>query len=129
MSKYNVKTEKKIQMKFTKFIVILSFLILIAAVNAQPRYSPQDRLERLKERLGLTKDQVEKVKKILVKADEEIQKLCASENPDRAEFRKIMGNTNNEIIKVLNKKQKAEYEKMLDERRKRRQENKPSSSN
>ena len=116
-------------MKKTSLLVSLSFLVLITAINAQPRFSPQDRLERLKERLSLTKDQSVKVEKILVKADEEMQKLRARENPDRAEFRKIMDNSNNEIMKVLNKTQKAEYEKMLNERRKRWQENKPSSTN
>ncbi len=107
----------------------LSFIILIAAANAQPRYTPNDRLERLKERLSLTKEQSKKVEKILVKADEEMKKLRDSKNPDRAAFREIMDGSNKEIQKVLTEKQKLEFNKMLEERRKRRQENQSPSTN
>jgi len=116
-------------MKNVVFLISLSFIILIAAVNAQPRFTPKDRLERLKERLSLTKEQSKKAEKILVKADEEMKKLRASENPDRAAFRKIMDSSNKEIEKVLTEKQKLEFNKMLEERRKRRQESQSPSSN
>ena len=116
-------------MKNSVFLISLSFFILIAAANAQPRFTPQDRLERLKERLSLTKEQSKKVEKILIKADDEMKKLRASENPDRAAFRKITDSSNKEIEKVLTEKQKPEFNKMLEERRKRRQENQSQSTN
>jgi hypothetical protein len=86
-------------------------------------HTPQERLKILNEKLTLTKEQAAKVEKILVKNDEQIQKLRASENPDRSEFRKIMEDSNQEILKVLDDKQKVEYNKMLDERRKQHQQN------
>jgi len=116
-------------MKNRVFLISLSFFILIATVNAQPRFTPQDRLERLKEKLSLTKEQSIKVEKILVKSDEEMNKLRASENPDRAAFRKIMDSSNKEIEKLLNEKQKLEFNKLLEERRNRRQENQSQSTN
>ena len=109
-------------MKYAVYLIILSF-ILISTANAQPRFSAKDRLERLKERLSLTQEQSAKVEKILLKQEDEMKKLRSSDNFDRTEFRKIMDNSNQEIEKVLDKKQKLEFKKMLDERRQRRQEN------
>lgn len=116
-------------MNKSALIITLMFLALVFTANAQPRFSPQDRLERLTERLNLTNDQVLKVEKILAKADKEIQTLRSSEKMDRSEFRKIMDKTNQEIEKVLNDKQKSEFKKMLEERRKPREEKSSRSVN
>lgn len=86
---------------------------------AQPRFTPEQRLKMLKERLNLTEEQSKKVEDILVKSDKEMQKLRSSENRDRSQFRAQMDKTNQEIEKVLDEKQKAEYKKMLEERRQR----------
>lgn len=110
-------------MKNIGVLISLSLLIFAAAVNAQPRFSGKDRLERLKERLSLTQEQSAKVEKILLKQEEDMKKLRSSDNFDRTEFRKVMDNSNQEIEKVLDKKQKLEFKKILDERRQRRQEN------
>jgi septal ring factor EnvC (AmiA/AmiB activator) len=109
-------------MKCAVYLIILS-VILISTANAQPRFSAKDRLEILKERLSLTQEQSAKVEKILLKQEDEMKKLRSSDNFDRTEFRKVMDNSNQEIEKVLDKKQKLEFKKMLDERRQRRQEN------
>jgi Spy/CpxP family protein refolding chaperone len=112
-------------------VVILSLAIFAFSFTAlaQPRFTPQDRLKMLKEKLNLTEEQSVKVEKILVKSSEDLKKLRDSENPDRASFRKIMDDSNQEILKVLNDKQKEEFNKMLEERRNRRQQNMNNSKN
>jgi Spy/CpxP family protein refolding chaperone len=100
-------------------IWLAAFLIISVSINAQPRITPKERLKMLNERLNLTEEQSVKIEKILKTSDEEIQKLRESEKPDRTEFRKIMDHTNQEIMTVLNEKQKTEYNKMLEERRNR----------
>lgn len=97
----------------------LSIFMLSLVAVAQPRFTPEQRLKMLKERLNLTEEQSKKVEDILVKSDKEMQKLRSSENRDRSQFRAQMDKTNQEIEKVLDEKQKAEYKKMLEERRQR----------
>lgn len=99
-------------------ITMFSFIISLAVV-AQPRFTPQERLKMLKERLSLTDEQSAKVEKILINSDKEMKNLRDAENQDRTEFRKIMENSNQEILKILSDKQKTEYNKMLEERRNR----------
>ncbi len=106
-------------MKNMIILLSLSFFMLSLVAIAQPRITPQERLKMLKERLNLTEEQSKKVEEILIKSDKEIQKLRSSEDRDRTKFRAQMDKTNQEIEKVLNEKQKAEYKKMLEERRKR----------
>jgi hypothetical protein len=106
-------------MKKTVIISSLIFLVISLHTFAQPRFTPQERLKILKERLTLTEEQSVKVEKILIKSDEDLNKLQASENSDRTKFRKIMDDSNQEILNVLNEKQKTEYKKMLEERRNR----------
>lgn len=104
-----------------KIIVLSSLIILMVSVSilAQPRFTPQERLKILKARLTLTAEQSIKVEKILIKSDEEMKKLQSNKNPDRTEFIKIMDSSNEEILNVLNEKQKTEYNKILEERRNR----------
>jgi hypothetical protein len=109
-----------------KKIILMSSLFLFMvtfASFAQGMRTPQERLKVLNEKLSLTKEQSVKVESILLENDKQIQKLRSSDNPDRNEFRKIMENSNQEILKVLNEKQKVEYNKMLDERKKQYQHN------
>jgi periplasmic protein CpxP/Spy len=91
--------------------------------NAQGRITPQERLKNLQQKLNLTEEQSTNVEKILVDSDKQIQKLRESDNPDRAEFRKIMDNSNEQIMQVLNEKQKTEFNKILEQRKNRRQGN------
>lgn len=102
-----------------KTIVLSSLILLLVSLSAfaQPKFTPQERLKMLKEKLSLTKDQSVKIEKILIKSDEDMKKLKSSENSDRTEFRKIMENSNQEIQKVLNENQKAQFKKMSEERR------------
>lgn len=100
-------------------IWLAAALMISVSIYAQPRITPQERLKMLNERLNLTEEQSVKIEKILNASDGEIQKLRESENPDKTQFRKIMEHTNQEILTVLNEKQKTEYNKMLEERRNR----------
>ena len=102
------------------FLTVLAGLILAGSITAQSRLTPQERLKNLKDKLNLTEEQSVKVEKILTSSDKEMQELRKSNNMDRAKFREIMEKSDNEILKVLNDKQKTEYNKILEERRSRR---------
>ncbi|MBE0538708.1 MAG: hypothetical protein IH620_03265 [Ignavibacterium sp.] len=101
----------------------LSFFLLSLVAIAQPRFTPQERLKMLKERLNLTEEQSQKVEEILIKSDEDMQKLRSTDKRDRLQFRAQMDKTNQEIEKVLDEKQKSEYKKMMEERRQRPMQN------
>ncbi|HCY74721.1 MAG TPA: hypothetical protein DHV28_02280 [Ignavibacteriales bacterium] len=106
-------------MKNLIVLLSLSFFLLSLVAIAQPRFTPQERLKMLKERLNLTEEQSKNVEKILIKSDEDMQKLRSTDNRDRSQFRAQMDKTNQEIEKVLDEKQKSEYKKMMEERRQR----------
>jgi len=108
-------------MKKSIALLSLIFFIVSLSVFAQLRFTPQERLNLLKEKQNLTVEQSASVEEILVKSDEEMKTLRNNENSDRTEFRKIMENSNQEILKVLNEKQKIVYNAMLDERKNRQQ--------
>ena len=110
-------------MKNLIVLLSLSFFLLSLVAIAQPRFTPQERLKMLKARLNLTEEQSKKVEDILIKSDKELQKLRSSDNRDRSQFRAQMDKTNQEIEKVLDEKQKAEYKKMMEERRQRPMQN------
>ncbi len=110
-------------MKNLIVLLSLSFFLLSLVAIAQPRFTPQERLKMLKERLNLTEEQSKKVEDILIKSDKELQKLRSSDNRDRSQFRAQMDKTNQEIEKVLDEKQKSEYKKMMEERRQRPKQN------
>lgn len=110
-------------MKNLIVLLSLSFFLLSLVAVAQPRFTPQERLKMLKERLNLTEEQSKKVEDILINSDKEIQKLRSSNNRDRSQFRDLMDKTNQEIEKVLDEKQKTEYKKMMEERRQRPMQN------
>ncbi len=100
-------------------MVVLSAVLLLLAgsINAQQRFTPQERAKNLKEKLNLTDEQTAKVEQILTNSNAEIQKLRAGENPDREKFREIRENSNKAILEILTEKQKTEFNKMLDERK------------
>lgn len=110
-------------MKNLIVLLSLSFFLLSLVAVAQPRVTPQERLKMLKERLNLTQEQSKKVEDILINSDKEMQKLRSSNNRDRSQFRDLMDKTNQEIEKVLDEKQKTEYKKMMEERRRRPMQN------
>jgi periplasmic protein CpxP/Spy len=110
-------------MKKIVLLVILSFIIISVNSIAQSRFTPQERLKNLKERLNLTEDQSAKVEKILTKSDAAVKSLRASDNPDWNEMKKLREDSNQQIMSILNDSQKAVFTKMQEERKNRWQKN------
>ena len=102
-----------------RFFVLAAFvsLIFMGSVYAQQQGRPsvEDRVKTMKERLKLTDDQVTQVTKILQDNAEKMKKIPRGEGFD--ERRKIMEETSASIEKILTDTQKAEYQKMREERR------------
>jgi hypothetical protein len=111
----------------TMILAAISVFILSLATFAQPRLSPQERTKALSEKLSLTKDQSAKIEKILTEAQDKMQKMNADGKVDRSEFRKTMENTNSKIENLLDDKQKVEFKKMQEERRKGMRNNSPDN--
>jgi Skp family chaperone for outer membrane proteins len=99
-------------------IAAIAVFMLTLSTFAQPRLSPQERVKALTERLSLTKDQAAQIEKILIKSQDEMKKMNSDGQTDRSEFRKKMNETQDQIEKLLDDKQKVEFKKMQDERRK-----------
>ncbi len=106
--------------------ILFSFFVLLLLVNfssAQMRRSPSERAKMLSERLKLNEDQTKKVESIYEKQQEKISKLFNDNSVSRQEmrekFRQLADETNAEIEKVLNKNQKEEFKKFIEEQRSR----------
>ena len=84
----------------------------------QPRLSPQERVKALTERLNLTKDQAAQIEQIYIEAQNQMKQMSIDGKPDRSAMRKMMEDTQAKVANVLDDKQKAEFQKMQDERRK-----------
>jgi uncharacterized membrane protein YhiD involved in acid resistance len=99
-------------------LMIFAVVLVISTVttSAQSKATQQERLKNLKQRLQLTEEQYTKVEQIITKTSDELQKLRSSGNPDREDFMKIRDESNEEVLQVLDETQKAEFNKMLDER-------------
>jgi periplasmic protein CpxP/Spy len=110
-------------MKKYIYSAILTCLIVSAAAIAQTRFTPQDRIKVLKEKLNLTDAQSAKIEQILVKSSDEMKKLRSGDNPDRSEMKRIRDESNQQIMSVLNDSQKAAFTKMQEERKNRWQKN------
>lgn len=115
-------------MQFRRLLlVMIIFMIFTAAAGAQPRMGDragreEEQLKRMKEKIGLTDDQVEKVKAIMKKVREEAQADFENGDGDRQARREAMmkriEKSDNEIMKLLTKEQKKQYEELKKERRK-----------
>jgi hypothetical protein len=108
-------------------LAAISVFILSLATFAQPRLSPKERTKALTEKLSLTKDQAANVEKILTEAQDKMQKMNSDGKIDRSEFRKMMEGTNSKIENILDDKQKVEFKKMQEERRKGMRNNSPDN--
>jgi hypothetical protein len=109
----------------TMMIAALAVLMLSLSTFSQPRLSPKERVKALTERLSLTKDQASKIEQIYVKAQDQMKKMNTDGKSDRSAMRKVMDDTQTQVNKVLNAKQKEEFQKMQDERRQGMQNRKP----
>jgi periplasmic protein CpxP/Spy len=110
--------------------IVFSVIIFMAAFivsNAQPRRTPKDRAQNLKEQLNLTDEQTSKIENLYIEADKKFQE-AAQVNLDRSKFREIMDSTNVQIKKLLTDEQKDTFNKLLEERRNRMSHNRQNGS-
>ncbi len=114
-----------------KNLLISAALILLfaAGINAQGRYSVKDRVDQLKQRLTLTDEQAAKVDSILTASMDKEKNLDVTGKNRRDAMRKIMTDANAQIDSLLTDPQKAEFKKMLEERRNRMQNRQPRDGN
>jgi hypothetical protein len=97
---------------------IAVFILSLSTFAQQPRLSPQERVKALTERLSLTKDQAAQIEQIYVKAQDHMKQMNTDGKPDRSAMRKMMQDTQTQVTNVLDDKQKVEFQKMQDERKK-----------
>jgi len=116
----------------TKFmlanIFILFLLVTFSCSQEQGqgrRFSPEDQLKNLTEKLELTEEQADSIKSILKIQREEMQEMRDSFEGERYEMRDAMmefrEETDKKINKILSNEQKGKYQEMQEERRERRQ--------
>ena len=111
-------------MKFNLFLFILIAAISSTTLFAQRGMSHEDRMKNLDDKLNLSEEQYTRLDSILKVQGEEFQKLRDGADGDRDQMRekarKLMKETDEQIIEVLNEEQKKEYEKYKKERRQNR---------
>jgi Spy/CpxP family protein refolding chaperone len=108
-------------------IAAIAVVMFSLSTFAQPRMSPQERVKALTERLSLTKDQAAQIEKIYIQAQDQMKKMNEDGKTDRTAMRKMMEDTQTQVNNVLDDKQKVEFKKMQDERRKGMQGQKPGN--
>ena len=109
-------------------IAAIAVYVITLSTFAQPqRLTPQERVKALTERLSLTKDQATQIEQILIQSQDQMKKMSSDGKTDRSEFRKNMNETQAQIEKLLDDKQKVEFKKMQDERRQGMQNRKPGN--
>ncbi len=113
----------------TIMIAAIAVFILSLLTFAQPqRLTPQERVKALTERLNLTKDQASQIEQIYIQAQDQMKKMSTTDGkPDRSAMRKMMQDTQTQVVNVLDDKQKVEFQKMQDERRSGTQNKKPAN--
>ncbi len=114
---------------YKKIFLPILFVLIFAFTfcNAQYRRTPQERAQNLKSRLNLTDEQTQKVTGIYQWADSvrsaRMNDTSLSRSNIRETMRGTMDSVNVKIENVLTSDQKAEYQKFLQERRRRFQRN------
>jgi len=106
---------------------IAVIMFTLSTFAQQPRLSPQERVKALTERLNLTKDQAAQIEQIYIEAQNQMKQMSTDGKPDRSAMRKMMEDTQTKVGNVLDDKQKVEFKKMQDERRKNMQNQKPGN--
>ena len=114
-------------MHFTRFfsllVISLLFVSLSCAQQRGPRFSVDDQVKDLKEKLNLNDAQADTIKTILEDQREQFQKLRDNFGDDRSAMReeigKIREETDKKINEILNDEQKEKYKEYQEERRNR----------
>jgi Spy/CpxP family protein refolding chaperone len=86
------------------------------------RMTPEERLKRMTEELGLSQEQQDKIKAIYEKDAPQMKELMAKgrENltdDDKNKFRELIKNQMEEIVAVLTPDQKAKFQELMEKRR------------
>jgi len=106
------------------FRTVVIFLVGISvSVISQPRSGEREEREeiqvkRLQEKIGLTDDQIVKIKAIMKKAREEFKQKDGNRETRREVMMKRLEHMDTEITQLLSKEQKKKYEAWKKERRK-----------
>ncbi len=138
LTRYSIKfgiINKKINGgKMSKLILTIILLVFVGTIaSAQMRMNPADRAKQLGETLKLNNDQVKKVEALFTKQQDQFSQLMSGGDFRNEETRNKMNElreeSNKEIMKILNAKQKAEYKKILDEQKKRMEERRQNRDN
>ncbi|MCX6174088.1 MAG: hypothetical protein NTZ27_04975 [Ignavibacteriales bacterium] len=114
-------------------LTIILFVFVGTMASAQMRMSPAERAKQLGESLKLNSDQLKKVETVLTKQQDQFSKLMSGgdfrNEETRNKMSKLREESNSEIMKILNTKQKAEYKKILDEQKKKMEERRQNRDN
>lgn len=114
-------------------LTIILFVFVGTMASAQMRMSPTDRAKQLGETLKLNNDQIKKVEIVLTKQQDQFSKMMNGgdfrNEETRNKMMKLREESEKEIMKILNTKQKVEYKKFLEEQKKRMEERRQNRNN
>ena len=117
------------------FAIILLFgFSTLSFAQGPGRMSPADRTKQLTDQLKLNKDQAKKVEGIYTKQQDEMTVIFESgqgfgDPATRDKMMALRDSTNNKIMKLLTKDQQTEFKKILEEQRKRMEEQRQNRGN
>ncbi len=114
-------------MRLIKIIFFVGLLLgFVNSASAQRPRAPRNvsaservdmQLLRLKDKLDLTSDQMQKMHAPLLKIEQEKIEIMKSENPDISRRMELSKEADNAIEALLTKEQKASYDAIKEERR------------
>ncbi|MFH1195214.1 MAG: hypothetical protein V1720_05850 [bacterium] len=110
-------------MKRVQLIFLLSMFIVPAVFGQMKPPSHRDMISDLKKKLELTDEQVKKIEALFEKNKPQMGQPHAGGAPGQPgkmneDMKKKMDTINNEIMKVLNEKQKEKFKKIIEDRKK-----------
>ena len=119
---------------FLLAVVILFGFSTMYFAQGMGRMTPEERTKQLTEQLKLDKDQAKKVQEIYEKSQQEMSKIFQNgggfgDPATREKMMKLRQESNDEIMKLLNDKQKTEFKKIIEEQRKRMEERRRNMMN
>jgi periplasmic protein CpxP/Spy len=113
-------------MKSLHALLLILFIACTVTLSAQPQQRGERMIQRLKDSLSLSQEQVTKIKAILDKQQEEGKKDWDANQGDRDAMRtlmmKRMEKSDVEIEKILTKEQKKKYQEIKKQRQDRMRE-------
>lgn len=109
-----------------KMMMVCLFLLGISAVSfaqGRQRMSTADRVKAMKETLKLTDDQATKITAVYDAQNKSMDSLRTAGGDMRSQMMPMMQATNDKIKAILTPEQAAAYQKQMDERRARMNQN------